>query len=102
MSPGETVDIAALERHLDGDNSLRPQFDPRRGDVDLVGAGRRRHASDNHKRKQDSAGDATHRMPNALRQAGHEPAPTAFRSAVSRWTSNSAMVTTSPFGASRA
>ena len=55
MRPGDAVDVAALERHLDGDHALRPHLDPRRGDVDLMGAGRRRRA--NRRRKQDRAGN---------------------------------------------
>jgi hypothetical protein len=64
MRPGDPVDVAALERHLDGDHALRPHLDPRRGDVDLMGAGRRRCGA-NAGQKQNGTGNAASHAPNA-------------------------------------
>jgi hypothetical protein len=56
---GEAVGIAAFERHLDGDDSVRKQFHPRRREIDLMGLCHCAGADDNEE-EGDRAQDAAH------------------------------------------
>ena len=73
MRGGDAVDVAALERHLDGDHALRPHLDPCGGDVDLMRAGRGDGANDG--KSQNGTGDAASYAPNVLGMIGGNARP---------------------------
>jgi len=106
LRASETVGIAAFERHLHGDAAVRPQFDARGREIDLMGLGHCRNANHNEADKRRAQREKSSVPENEYtcegssfcflgkeRKRYHDPAPTALSKSVSRLTSNSATVT---------